>query len=118
MGHIRKRRLGVRENVHLRATVTNRSGSRTEVVVVNMSASGARLELPFAAEIDPKHLLVFEDDVPERHCELVWRDGYEAGVRFLLAGEEGDLHHHRYRMSDAANKTPLTALRAIAKQQR
>lgn len=101
----------------MKATVINRNGLRTEVVVVDLSPSGAKLELPFAAQIDREHRLFFERQIPEKHCELVWRDGYNAGVRFLRDGEEEDLRHPRHHAIEV-HKTPLAELRAIAKRPR
>ncbi|MGE3643796.1 MAG: PilZ domain-containing protein [Beijerinckiaceae bacterium] len=110
MRNIPNRRLGERKKLRLPATVVNGSGTVTKVVVVDMSSSGARLELPFDAEIEWVHKLNFDLKHPEETCELVWRDHANAGVRFLRADELEESPRKRHFAVPA--KTPLAELKA------
>jgi len=77
------RRLG--ERIHARAPgkIVDDANCLTDVTVLDLSSSGARIEIPYAASLPRAFRLRVARDGSERLAEPVWRSGTEAGVRFL-----------------------------------
>ncbi len=77
------RRQDRRRKVRVASILVSDDREPIPCVILDISASGARLHIHDPVEI-PKtfHLLQIAND--ERHeCEAVWRNGNEMGVKFL-----------------------------------
>jgi hypothetical protein len=67
---------------HHEAWVLTEAGSR-HCMVVNVSMNGATLSVSDQMPLPKEFRLAFSlDRVPARNCELVWRRGATAGVKF------------------------------------
>ena len=56
-------------------------------IMRDVSAGGASLRLPLAADIPNEFvLLLTRNGSSNRQCEIVWRNDEHVGVRFLAAG--------------------------------
>jgi hypothetical protein len=65
-------------------------------MMVNVSASGARLILPAATEVPDCFVLVLsKNGEVRRQCEVTWRREKSVGVRFVLPAstEEQEISH-------------------------
>lgn len=81
--HIEKRR-HVRASSRIAATVVvNHGVTRLEATIVNVSQSGAKLEIADAAELsDTFYMLIPEHQL--QPCRVVWRDAQFAGVCYVV----------------------------------
>lgn len=55
----------------------------TDCKMVDLSAGGARLEVPYGSILKREFRLFVPSRQIERQVEIVWRDSYELGVHFL-----------------------------------
>lgn len=70
-----------RDFLHLNATAVMAEGLvRQEVLVVNLSRSGAMVELPEKTELTDSFTLLFNHSFEP--CHVVWRHAQFAGLRF------------------------------------
>jgi hypothetical protein len=51
--------------------------------MIDLSAGGARLEVPYGSIIKREFTLFVPSRQIKRQVEIVWRDSYELGVHFL-----------------------------------
>jgi hypothetical protein len=74
-----------RENVQMPAWIELSAGSEaTYCTVLDMSAEGARIALPVAAELPEEFRLLFSRDGRDgRRCRLIWRLEDQIGVNYL-----------------------------------
>lgn len=79
---VKNRRQDRRRNVRIASILTSDGRSPISCVVLDLSASGARLHIHNQDEVpDTFRLLLVATD--EQHgCTVVWRAGEEMGVRF------------------------------------
>jgi hypothetical protein len=56
----------------------------TDCKLIDLSESGARLELPYANRLKNQFMLYVPSKGIERRVEVVWRNGYQIGVHFLF----------------------------------
>lgn len=77
------RRLGNRRETSVAGRVVDKNDCLTDVTVRDLSATGARIEAPFGASLPKTFLFRVPREGLETRAELVWRNGCEAGVRFL-----------------------------------
>lgn len=82
------RRLGERVPTRTPADVIDANDHMTRVMIVDLSRSGARLEIPFDCVLPARFLLRFGREGHARPAELVWRKGYDAAARFIEADAE------------------------------
>ena len=70
-----------RETIRIAATAVTQDGIlRQDVLVVNLSRSGAMVELAESIELNGPFTLLFNNKMEP--CRLVWREAQFAGVRF------------------------------------
>jgi hypothetical protein len=82
------RRLPERIDCNARARIVDEESCITECKLLDLSVSGARLELPYASRVKGRFMLVVPSKGIERHVEVVWRNGYQVGVHFLFETAE------------------------------
>ena len=80
------RRLGERTTSRVRGYVLGDGGALTDVYVIDQSITGVRLELPVGVSLTRKFRLKFGD--VDTDAEVIWRKGFQVGVRFVREGEE------------------------------
>ncbi len=78
-----ERRCGDRVNTCIVARILDQTGRKIQVLVVDLSISGARLEVRSSASLPKRFRLVFAQDGREFDAELVWRADGHAGVHFI-----------------------------------
>ena len=78
------KRIQKRQHVKVKAIIIDTAGKILgRCMVVNVSASGAKLTLPVATETPIEFDLVLtRDGAVRRHCEVAWRSGNDIGVMF------------------------------------
>ena len=60
--------------------------AKRNCTVLDISATGARLQVHGSGPIDGKIVIAFSNNVTKAtRCRLVWRDGAQMGVEFLGA---------------------------------
>ncbi len=77
------RRLGDRTPTRMAAKIIDDAGCVTNVSLRDISPSGARIETGYGAVIPRRFVLRLARDGRDCRVELVWRNGVEAGVRFI-----------------------------------
>jgi hypothetical protein len=77
------RRLGDRTPKNMRADMIDAAGCITEVQILDISATGARIELAWGDAVPQRFGLRFGKDHQEHRAELIWRESRYAGVRFI-----------------------------------
>ena len=80
------RRLGERSALRVRGCVLGDGDAVTDVYIIDQSISGVRLELPVGVSLTRRFRLKFGET--ETDAEVIWRKGFQVGVRFVRAGEE------------------------------
>jgi hypothetical protein len=77
-----ERRALPREAVHLEATIVVGGGVvRFDGAVLNMTAKGARVDVPSNHEL-PDSFYMLMPDHRLQPCRIVWRDGMRVGLQF------------------------------------
>ncbi|HTO27246.1 MAG TPA: PilZ domain-containing protein [Devosia sp.] len=77
-----ERRALPREAVHLEATIVTAGGViRFGGAVLNMTAMGARVDVPPNHEL-PNRFYMLMPDHRMQPCRIVWRDGIHVGLQF------------------------------------
>ena len=77
------RRGETRRKVARTATITDEAApSPVPCVILDVSSSGARLDVHAAATVPQRFKLLIDVDGSERLCEVVWRRENSIGVRF------------------------------------
>ena len=82
------RRLGERVYTRKTGQIIDESGCVTEVSVLDVSLTGARIETSFGAVLPARFQLRIGRDGVGVEAELVWRDKTEAGIRFVTESVE------------------------------
>jgi hypothetical protein len=83
-----RRRLGKREQAHLRARIIDSAGRVTDAWIKDISATGVRLETMPYVDIPKRFTLRFhKQGNREDVVDLVWRRGTEIGARFVTNAE-------------------------------
>jgi hypothetical protein len=77
------RRLGDRTATRMGAQMIDDAGCVTKIAIKDISPTGARIEIEFSARIPKRFILRAVRDRREFQAELVWRNGGEAGIRFV-----------------------------------
>ena len=74
-----------RQNVRIEAIIVDTAGALVgRCVIVNVSASGARLTQLASIEVPDKFDLVMtRSGKVRRHCEVAWRSEKGIGIRFI-----------------------------------
>lgn len=81
MNNWTEKRQHEREPVHLSGTAVTDDGLlRQEITVINVSRSGAMVEVPGSAELADGFTLLFKHSIEP--CRVVWRDARFVGVQF------------------------------------
>lgn len=69
--------------MHYTASIVAGADGRLSCAILDVSDSGARLELETPAEVpDRFHLVLSGNGTPHRACRVIWRDGKQVGVTF------------------------------------
>lgn len=77
------RRLEPRRRVARTATIADQAAlTPVPCVILDVSNSGARLDVPASATVPHRFKLMIDADASERICDVVWRRGNAIGVRF------------------------------------
>lgn len=79
-----QRRLSERARYAARGRIVDDELCVTDCKIIDLSDSGARLELPYASRIKSHFTLYVPSKEIERRVEVVWRSGYQVGVHFLV----------------------------------
>lgn len=108
------RRLGVRTPTSMRARLFDDSGASTSALMRDLSTRGARLVVGPDARVPRRFVIRFGEY--EAHAEIVWRNGGEVGIRFVLA--EDEIGRVRPPRPIVAPKTPLADLRNAVRPRR
>jgi hypothetical protein len=108
------RRLGKRVAGRTRARIVDLNGCVTDVYVLDLSTSGARIETPLDASIARCFTLKIAGR--ETEAEIVWRRGRELGARFVVADEAAG--KARPLVAPAIKKVSLDQLRGLARASR
>lgn len=124
------RRLGYRIETRMDAEIINQNGKLAKVVIVDISQFGARLEIPYAAELCSTPLLRISS-IPYHYyaldlksvvpgnlfsglkVELVWRNHYNAGVAFQC--ENSIYKPKTCSYSVPGSRIPLDQLKSLVK---
>ena len=106
------RRHEAREKTHISASVDSENGMVADLKLVDISSTGARLDIPSEVSLARQFKLTLGRTKIERYVELIWRTSTEAGVRFL-SDEEID-EFLKARPGASIRKTPLADLRRLA----
>lgn len=77
-----EKRATLRYRVLKRGTIAFAGGGGIDCTVRNLSASGARIDLPDQAELPATFMLIIEADQFIRRCRSVWSDNRRLGVAF------------------------------------
>jgi hypothetical protein len=80
-----ERRLADREITRLRARVFSQGYHVAVVDVLDLSPRGARIECTFDTVIPDRFVLRFDHRQEEIEARVVWRSGYDLGIRFVPA---------------------------------
>jgi hypothetical protein len=76
-------RVQIRRPLHIRAKVVADNAPQRDCVVVDMSATGAKLQIAAPQEAPQEFTVVFTPrGVPYRRCRVVWRSDTQMGVVF------------------------------------
>ena len=84
------RRLGSRTALNKQGKIVDANGHLTDVIIRDVSSTGARLETAFGAVIPERFDLRFGRDGGEKSVEVVWRDKTGVGVRYVNVAESED----------------------------
>ena len=85
----RNRRLPDRKPVHRPAQIIDADNYVTECRVIDISSTGAKIRIMHHDGVFPQRFRLSMAQGREMHeVELVWRDGNDAGVRFIAADEK------------------------------
>jgi hypothetical protein len=107
-----ERRLGDRTAMRARGTILGDNNTVTDVYVLDQSISGVRLELPVGVALTRKFRIRIGE--LETDAEMVWRNGFQTGVRFVRADEE----QGRVKAAPPPiKKMSLAELRSFARKQ-
>jgi len=82
---MQERRKFARSRVIKRAKLVVGTSALVDCVVLNLTNTGARLEIPNTAGLSENLVLTFDGGRSMRSCRLVWRTVNETGVEFLSA---------------------------------
>ena len=94
-----------------RGTILGDNNNVTDVYVLDQSISGVRLELPVGVSLTRKFRIRIGE--LETEAEMVWRNGFQAGVRFIRPDEE----EGRIKAAPIPiRKMSLAELRSIARK--
>ena len=85
-----ERRRGDRVATCIVARVVHPGGPKLQVMVVDLTPHGARLEARSGDILPRRFRLRFTQDGREFDAELIWHRGNYAGVRFIEADVEAD----------------------------
>lgn len=77
-----EKRATFRYRVLKRGTIAFAGGGGIDCTVRNLSASGARVDLPAPASLPATFMLIIEADQFIRRCRSVWSDNGRLGVAF------------------------------------
>ena len=77
------RRLGQRREANVAARAIDADGNVTDVTLRDLSPTGARIEIPYGASLPRLFILRVSREKTESRVEVVWRRGYEVGLRFV-----------------------------------
>lgn len=80
----KNRRQERRRSVRIASILTSDGRSPISCVVLDLSASGARLHIHDQAEVPDEFRLLLVATGDEHPCTTVWRSGNEMGVRFTV----------------------------------
>ena len=108
------RRLGERVAGRTRARIVDENGCITDVYVLDLSTSGARIETPLDASIAKQFTLRIAGR--ETGAEIVWRRGRDLGARFIMADEGAE--KVKPQVAPAIKKVSLDELRGLARTTR
>ena len=82
MDMTREQRLHPREPIAIEGTAVAGNGLlRTPLRLVNLSRSGAMVELPDPAELAAELVLLFNHRAEP--CKVIWQQGHLAGLQFV-----------------------------------
>ncbi len=107
-----ERRLGQRSKAKLPAQVIDPPGCRQGVMIIDISGSGARLELSWGASLPSRFTLRIKKENRDLLVDLVWRDSFYAGVRFVRADER--IETRAPRRDECSKRLSPAELRQIA----
>ena len=107
-----ERRLGDRKSVKLGACLVDTNGAVTDVTILDLSRTGARLATPWGCKLLAALTLRSEGTILDQQVELIWRKDREAGVRFVSA-EDGEQKSVIARTAPIS-RTSLSDLRKMA----
>jgi hypothetical protein len=103
-----ERRRAQRQDMRWEALIINLDGSIIDrCMIVNVSATGARLVLPASVEVpDAFSLLLSREGKVRRQCEVTWRSEKSIGVRFILPASDDDeeISHISEALTRISNK--------------
>lgn len=71
----------------MRGRIIDDDSCASDCKVLDLSESGARLELPYGSRVKSQFVLYIPSKTIERRVEVVWRNGYQVGVHFLFEVE-------------------------------
>ncbi len=100
-----------RKKTQITATVYCQNGAVDDIKLIDISATGARLDVPTEMALTKHFRLLLGRSKIEKHAELVWRTSTEAGVRFLSDEEIASLQKPA---KAALAKVRLADLRKLA----
>lgn len=85
-----ERRRSRRRSVVQFARIAHSDGSMSDpCMILDVSATGARLQLNGTTEIPDEFTLVLSrNGGVRRRCQIVWRDEFMLGVRFVFMSEQ------------------------------
>lgn len=78
-----QKRTGRRMKRDLRALVLIDGFARRDCRVVDISASGAKLAITGKTQLPRRFNIAFAPSIAAKACELVWRNGAMAGIKFV-----------------------------------
>ena len=67
--------------------IIDAGGNLTDAKIIDLSSTGARIEVGWKIRLPNRFKLKIVRDKQEFFAEIVWRKGYEAGLRFVAADE-------------------------------
>ncbi len=78
------RRMELRRRVARTATIADQAAlTPVPCVILDVSNSGARLDVPATATVPQRFKLMIDSDGSERICDVVWRRENAIGIRFV-----------------------------------
>jgi hypothetical protein len=106
------RRNETREKTQINASVVSENGMVADLKLVDISSTGARLDIPSEVSLARTFKLTLGRTKIEKYAELIWRTSTEAGLRFL--SDEETEEFLKTKPGTRIRKTPLSDLRKMA----